>query len=126
MAYHLEVNVKARVSFNFVPILLDQLEDYAAQFKTRDIKDPLLQMLAEPHLEGISPEYCQLIIESCFKSHHEKMLSPYAEYQRLSRPDPATEQSRRKQFVEQYGDWIDEQNRFFDQHGIWSANLTVW
>ncbi len=54
------------------------------------------------------------------------VLVSYAEYQRLSRPDPATEQSRRKQFVEQYRDWIDEQNRFFDQHGIWSANLTVW
>ena len=83
MAHHLEANVKARVSFNFVPILLDQLEDYVAQFKTGEIKDPLLQMLAEPHLELISAEYCQLIIESCFKSHHEKMLSPYAEYQRL-------------------------------------------
>lgn len=83
MAYHLEANVKARVTFNFVPILLDQLEDYVAQFAAKKIKDPLLQMLSEPHLERISAEYCQLIIESCFKSHHDKMLSPYAEYQRL-------------------------------------------
>jgi alpha-amylase/alpha-mannosidase (GH57 family) len=29
MAFHLEENPKARVSFNFVPILLDQLEDYS-------------------------------------------------------------------------------------------------
>ena len=28
MAYHLESNPKARVTFNFVPVLLDQLEDY--------------------------------------------------------------------------------------------------
>ena len=83
MAYHLEANVKARVSFNFVPILLDQLEDYAIQFSSNQIKDPLLKMLAQPKLDGISAENCQLIIESCFKSHHEKMLSPYAEYQRL-------------------------------------------
>lgn len=54
------------------------------------------------------------------------VLVSYAEYQRLSRPDASTEQARRKQFVEQYGDWIDEQNRFFDQHGVWSENLTVW
>jgi alpha-amylase/alpha-mannosidase (GH57 family) len=83
MAFHLENNVKARVSFNFVPILLDQLEDYVTQFKSKKIRDPLLAMLSKPSLEGLSIEQCQLIIESCFKSHHEKMLSPYAEYQRL-------------------------------------------
>ena len=83
MAYHLEANVKARVTFNFVPILLDQLEDYVAQFETGVIKDPLLQMLGAQSLEHVSPESCELIIESCFKSHHEKMLSPYVAYQRL-------------------------------------------
>ncbi len=83
MAYHLEVNVKARVTFNFVPILLDQLEDYVTQFKTGVIKDPLLQMLGADDLSHVSPERCKLIVDSCFKSHHEKMLSPYSEYQRL-------------------------------------------
>ncbi len=83
MAYHIEANPKARVSFNFVPILLDQLEDYVAQFKHKKIKDPLLAMLAEASLDCVSAEHCQLIVESCFKSHHEKMLSPYAQYQRL-------------------------------------------
>jgi alpha-amylase/alpha-mannosidase (GH57 family) len=83
MVFHLENNVKARVSFNFVPILLDQLEDYTAQFKSKKIHDPLLALLGRPSLEGLSTEQCQLIVESCFKSHHEKMLSPYAEYQRL-------------------------------------------
>ena len=83
MAYHIEVNPKARVSFNFVPILLDQLEDYAAQFKQQKIKDPLLSMLAADSLDCVSKEHCQLIVESCFKSHHEKMLLPYAQYQRL-------------------------------------------
>lgn len=83
MAHHLEANVKARVTFNFVPILLDQLEDYVAQFETGVIKDPLLQMLGADSLDHLSPERCELIIESCFKSHHEKMLSPYVAYQRL-------------------------------------------
>lgn len=83
MAYHLEINVKARVSFNYVPILLDQLEDYVTQFKTKKMRDPLLSMLAEQNLETISVKNCQLIIESCFKSHHEKMMSPYAQYQCL-------------------------------------------
>ncbi len=83
MAYHLENNVKARMSFNFVPILLDQLEDYVTQFKTKKMRDPLLAMLGEASLEVVSQAQCQLIIESCFKSHHEKMLAPYAQYQRL-------------------------------------------
>ena len=83
MAYHLEANVKARVTFNFVPILLDQLEDYAQQFSTGEIKDPLLRLLGTHSLEFVSPEQCELIIDSCFKSHHEKMLSPYADYLRL-------------------------------------------
>ena len=83
MAFHLEKNVKARVSFNFVPILLDQLEDYTAQFKAKKIRDPLLAMLGQDNLNCVSIEHCQLIIESCFKSHHEKMLSPYVQYQRL-------------------------------------------
>ena len=83
MAFHLEKNVKARVSFNFVPILLDQLEDYTAQFKAKKIRDPLLAMLGQDNLDCVSIEHCQLMIESCFKSHHEKMLSPYVQYQRL-------------------------------------------
>ncbi len=83
MAYHLEANPKARVSFNFVPILLDQLEDYAAQFKTKKMRDPLLALLGAESLEAVSAEHCQLIVDSCFKSHHEKMLAPYKGYQRL-------------------------------------------
>lgn len=83
MAHHLEANVKARVTFNFVPILLDQLEDYVAQFKAGAITDPLLQMLGADNLDHVTPEHCELIVDSCFKSHHDKMLSPYSEYQRL-------------------------------------------
>jgi alpha-amylase/alpha-mannosidase (GH57 family) len=83
MAYHLEMNPKARVTFNFVPILLEQLEDYAVQIKQKRIRDPLLALLVEPDLAGISHEQCHLIVNSCFKSHHEKMLSPFPHYQRL-------------------------------------------
>jgi len=83
MAYHLEENPKARVTFNFVPILLEQLEDYTNQFKENQIRDPLLSLLILEDLAGISPEQCRLIVTSCFKSHHEKMLSPFPHYQRL-------------------------------------------
>lgn len=83
MVYHLEANPAARVSFNFVPILLEQLEDYSQQFKQNDIRDPLLALLVEQNLADISQEQCHLIVQSCFKSHHEKMLSPFPHYQRL-------------------------------------------
>lgn len=83
MAYHLEMNSKARVSFNFVPVLLEQLDDYAQQFKQNKIRDPLLELLVKENLTDISHEECHLIVQSCFKSHHEKMLSPFPHYQRL-------------------------------------------
>lgn len=83
MAYHVEQNAQARVTFNFVPVLLDQLEDYVQQFDSNQMRDPLLAMLARDHLEYLSKQERCLIVDSCFKSHHEKMLAPYAQYQRL-------------------------------------------
>jgi len=83
MAYHLEANPAARVTFNFVPILLEQLQDYTDQFARNALRDPLLALLIRENLANISPQDCNLICESCFKSHHEKMLSPFPHYQRL-------------------------------------------
>lgn len=83
MAHHLEANPQARVTFNFVPVLLDQLEDYSEQFKTGNMRDPLLALLARPDLSKLSQAQCSMIIDSCFKSHHEKMLAPFAHYQKL-------------------------------------------
>ncbi len=83
MAFHLEESPMARVTFNYVPILLEQLDDYTQQFKQNKIRDPLLALLIEPNLADINQVQCCLIVESCFKSHHEKMLSPFPHYQRL-------------------------------------------
>lgn len=83
MAYHLEKNTKARVSFNYVPILLEQLEDYSKQFKENKIRDPLLGLLIKPNLDETTTAECQVIVESCFKAHHEKMLHPFKHYQHL-------------------------------------------
>ncbi len=83
MAYHIEENPQVRVSFNFVPILLEQLEDYTQQFEKKTIRDPLLALLIVPDLNNLSEGRCRLIVESCFKAHHEKMLTPFPHYQRL-------------------------------------------
>ena len=83
MAHHLETNARARITFNFVPVLLEQLEDYRQQFESGDVRDPLLALLIEPRLTDISEEQCRLIIDSCFKNHHEKMLAPFEYYTKL-------------------------------------------
>ncbi|MDD5331093.1 MAG: glycoside hydrolase family 57 protein, partial [Sulfuricella sp.] len=83
MAYHLESHPKARAVFNFVPVLLDQLEDYSRQFEEGRLLDPLLRLLAEDDLDGLSPERRALIFDSCFRTNHTKMIEPYPAYKRL-------------------------------------------
>jgi alpha-amylase/alpha-mannosidase (GH57 family) len=53
MAAHLERHPQIRCVVNFVPVLLDQIEDYAQQFASGQFRDPLLRMLATPDLEQI-------------------------------------------------------------------------
>jgi alpha-amylase/alpha-mannosidase (GH57 family) len=83
MAYHLEKNEKAKVTFNFVPILIEQLLDYANQFENNAIRDPLLALLIKEDTANLTQEDCRLIVDSCFKAHHEKMLEPFPSYKRL-------------------------------------------
>jgi len=83
MAYHLEQQPQARAVVNFVPILLDQLEDYAQQFKTGEIRDPLLRLLAREDLNDLSGEERDLLLDCCFRCNHANMIAPYPAYQRL-------------------------------------------
>lgn len=83
MAYHLERHPKVRAVVNFVPILLDQLEDYADQFATGQLRDPLLRLLAHENSCDLSLEQRQLALDACFRSNHTKMISPYPAYKRL-------------------------------------------
>ncbi len=84
MAYHLESHPKARAVFNFVPVLLDQLEDYGRQFEEGKLRDPLLSLLAEKDLDRLPVERRKLIFDSCFRSNHTMMIDPYPAYKRLS------------------------------------------
>jgi alpha-amylase/alpha-mannosidase (GH57 family) len=83
MAYHLEQNPRAKASFNFVPVLLDQLEDYAEQFAGNDIRDPLLALFLADESTPLTIEQRQLIIDSCFKSNHTKLIAPFPPYLQL-------------------------------------------
>lgn len=83
MAYHLEQHPGARAVVNFVPILAEQLLDYAQQFQTGEVKDGLLKMLCRERLDELSEQERLHILDSCFKSNHSKMLQPYRAYQHL-------------------------------------------
>lgn len=84
MAYHLEQHPRVKAVLNFVPVLLDQLEDYQQQFSSGNIRDPLLKLLARENLNDVGDVERDLIIDSCFRSDHNKMVAPYPFYKRLS------------------------------------------
>lgn len=84
MAYHLEQHPKVKAVVNFVPVLLDQIEDYQDQFSSGKIRDPLLRLLSRENLNEINDTERNLIIDSCFRSDHNKMVAPYPFYKRLS------------------------------------------
>ena len=112
MVFHLEQQSQARAVVNFVPVLLDQLEDYAQQFKTGDIRDPLLRLLARENMHDLSVDERDLLLDRCFRCNHTTMIAPYPSYQRLL-----------KMFRE-----IDEhEDRHFDYlSGQYLADLVMW
>ncbi|MDR2221093.1 MAG: glycoside hydrolase [Methylobacillus sp.] len=83
MAYHLEQNPDARATFNFVPILLEQLEDYTRQFAEGRMRDPLLALFTVGEDVPLTAEQRKLIVESCFKSNHTKLIAPFPAYSHL-------------------------------------------
>ncbi|BBP04065.1 hypothetical protein TPL01_32290 [Sulfuriferula plumbiphila] len=84
MAAHLEAHPQMHVTCNFVPVLLDQLEDYTSQFKANKPRDPLLALLIEPELEHIAQVQRDLILEYCFRCNHVTMVRPYPAYHQLA------------------------------------------
>jgi alpha-amylase/alpha-mannosidase (GH57 family) len=84
MAYHLEQHPQVKAVVNFVPVLLDQLEDYQQQFASGQMRDPLLRLLARENMDDLDREERDLVLRSCFLSNHVKMVAPYPAYKRLS------------------------------------------
>jgi alpha-amylase/alpha-mannosidase (GH57 family) len=83
MADHLERHPGVRAVVNFVPVLLDQIEDYCRQLDTGEFREPLLRLLAAPDLTHITPTDRELLLEACFRSNHKTMLAPFPHYKRL-------------------------------------------
>ena len=83
MAAHLERHPRMHAVVNFVPVLLDQLEDYGEQFASGNWRDPLLRLLAAPDLNLLTAAERRLLIDSCFRTNHVSMIEPFPRYKRL-------------------------------------------
>lgn len=112
MAFHFEQNSLARATFNFVPVLLDQLEEYAEQFHVGQVKDPLLSLLATEELDNVTLEQRKLILDSCFRCNHATMVTPFPHYHRLHNIFKMLEQESEDVFTYVSGQYL--------------ADLLVW
>ncbi len=88
MAEHLESVPKARAVVNFVPILLEQIDDYARQVsahldQTGTIKDPLLRLLDAP----VMPSDINLrkrMIKECLRVNRATVVNRFEPYRKLA------------------------------------------
>ncbi len=83
MVAHLERHPTIRTVVNFVPVLLEQIEDYVDQFASGDYRDPLLRLLATENLDGLAQSDQQAVLDSCFRCNHSTMLTPFPRFRRL-------------------------------------------
>ncbi len=83
MAWHLEHHPGMRAVINWVPVLLDQLEDYAGQFENGTLRDPLLRLLARDAAQPLSGRERALIAERCLDPNALAMIQHYPHFKRL-------------------------------------------
>jgi alpha-amylase/alpha-mannosidase (GH57 family) len=88
MAAHLEAVPAARVVVNFAPILLEQIDDYAARIRRflddgTPLSDPLLAALVEPVLPA-HPERRLELIHACLKVNRHRVVNRFPAYARLA------------------------------------------
>jgi alpha-amylase/alpha-mannosidase (GH57 family) len=83
MAGHLERHPRVRAVVNFVPVLLEQLEDYGEQFSSGALRDPLLRLLGRSESGPLTPAERGFAMDVCFHANHERMVKPFPAYRRL-------------------------------------------
>ncbi|MFP4155192.1 MAG: glycoside hydrolase, partial [Halothiobacillaceae bacterium] len=87
MAAHIEAHPAARAVVNFVPILLEQLEDYQAQINRwrrdrKPMRDRLLAALADP-ASCREPEARERILRDCLRANEERLIRPFEPFEGL-------------------------------------------
>jgi alpha-amylase/alpha-mannosidase (GH57 family) len=83
MAAHLEAHPGVHAVVNLVPVLLDQLEDYAQQCASGELRDPLLRALTCEDPDRLTPAQREHLLDQCFRANHGKMIEPFAPFKRL-------------------------------------------
>ena len=83
MAAHLEAHPGIRAVVNLVPVLLDQLEDYAQQCASGQLRDLLLKALTLENLDSLTRQERGRLLDQCFRANHTKMIEPFAPFKRL-------------------------------------------
>jgi len=88
MAAHLEANEHARAVVNFVPVLIEQIDDYAAQLEAHlrhggALRDPLLAALAAPALP-MAPAERFVLIEACLRANQHRVIDRFPPFHRLA------------------------------------------
>ncbi len=83
MAAHLERHPKMRAVVNFVPVLLEQIEDYVEQFQTGTFRDPLLRWLVREDLGGLDLPARRQVVADCFPVNHARMVAPFPAFEHL-------------------------------------------
>ncbi|HUG21857.1 type II toxin-antitoxin system prevent-host-death family antitoxin [Piscinibacter sp.] len=73
-----------------------------------------------------SAQKAPVVIEKGGRRH--SVLISAEQFDALSAGAAATPSlaQRRKEFNERHKDWIEEQNRHFDEHGLWNDDLRIW
>ena len=83
MAWHLERHPGMRAVINWVPVLLDQIEDYADQFESGNLRDPLLRLLGRDDATALTEDERALVLERCVRASGPRMIEPYPAYKHL-------------------------------------------
>jgi alpha-amylase/alpha-mannosidase (GH57 family) len=88
MAAHLESVSEAKAVVNFAPVLLEQIDDYAAQINAwlkRGvlIRDPLLAALAGPGLPVDIPSRKELLI-ACLRANEQRLIGRYKHFREIA------------------------------------------
>ena len=88
MAAHLEAHPKMRCVVNFTPVLLEQIDDYAVQFREhlksgKRFAEPLLNLLAG--VDAIPPDAAARaeIVRACRRAHAPQMIDVYPGFRGL-------------------------------------------
>ncbi len=83
MAWHLERQQGMRAVINWVPVLLDQIEDYADQFESGKLRDPLLRLLVRDAAQPLTGPERVLLARRCLDPALLHIIARYPSYKRL-------------------------------------------